>query len=96
MDNLGITINQEGIKKLKFDIRKKEEGKEFTPRTKINNETSQGSEQDQLNYEIREGEEPPHKPMRISTWNARGLNASSKKHLLKRNLNTFESNINLI
>ena len=34
--------------------------------------------------------------MRITTWNARGLNAPSKKRTLKHNLNKFESDIILL
>ena len=34
--------------------------------------------------------------MKITTWNARGLNAPSKKCLLKRNLTLFDSDIILI
>ena len=34
--------------------------------------------------------------MRITTWNARGLNAPSKKRILKHNLKNFESDIILI
>ena len=34
--------------------------------------------------------------MKLTTWNARGLNAPSKKRLLKHNLNAFNSNIILI
>ena len=34
--------------------------------------------------------------MKITTWNARGLNAPSKKRLLKRNLTIFDSDIILI
>lgn len=31
--------------------------------------------------------------MKVSTWNARGLNASSKQRLLRQNLKAFESKI---
>ena len=34
--------------------------------------------------------------MKITTWNARGLNAPSKKRLLKRNLTLFDSDIILL
>ena len=34
--------------------------------------------------------------MKITSWNARGLNASSKKRLLKQNLIAFESEIIII
>ena len=34
--------------------------------------------------------------MRITRWNARGLNAPSKKGLIKQNLNKFNSDIILI
>ena len=34
--------------------------------------------------------------MKISSWNARGLNAPSKKRLIKQNLKTFNSEIILI
>ena len=43
-----------------------------------------------------EGEVPSHEIMRITTWNARGLNAPSKKRLIKQYLNKFESDIILI
>ena len=34
--------------------------------------------------------------MKITTWNARGLNAPSKKRLLKCNLTLFDSDISLL
>ena len=34
--------------------------------------------------------------MKLTTWNARGLNAPSKKRLLKHNLNSFNSDVILI
>lgn len=34
--------------------------------------------------------------MKITTWNARGLNAPSKKRLLKQNINLFDSKIILL
>ena len=34
--------------------------------------------------------------MKITTWNARGLNAPSRKRLLKHNLKAFDSDIVLI
>ena len=34
--------------------------------------------------------------MKITTWNARGLNTPSKKFLLKRNLTLFDSDITLL
>ncbi len=34
--------------------------------------------------------------MRITTWNARGLNAPSKKIILKHNLENFESDVILL
>ena len=34
--------------------------------------------------------------MKLTTWNIRGLNVPSKKHLLKCNLSLFESDIILI
>ena len=34
--------------------------------------------------------------MKITTWNARGLNAPRKKRLLKHNLKIFESDIILV
>ena len=41
-------------------------------------------------------EVPSQDAMRITTWNARGLNAPSKKGLIKQYLSTFKSKIILI
>ena len=39
---------------------------------------------------------PSQGAMKLTTWNARGLNAPSKKHLLKRNLTLFDIDILLL
>ena len=39
---------------------------------------------------------PSQRDMKITTWNARGLNSPSRKRLLKQNLKSFESDIIIV
>ena len=56
----------------------------------------QGAAKDRANFLQWEGEVPSRSSMKITTWNARGLNAPSKKRLLKHNLKSFNFDIVLI